>query len=163
MQNKAVILGIDPGTQVTGYGLIASSGQHHEFIQCGTIRTKPDMKLEYRYLKIYEGVEALIADQKPHCISIETQYVQKNVRSAMMVSMVRGLVLLLAAQKNIPIFEYAPSVAKRAIVGTGSASKHQVLKMIEALLHIRDISSEDAADALALALCHAHHYKGTHV
>ncbi len=160
MKQRNIILGIDPGTQVTGYGLIATSGQQHEFIQCGTIRTKPDMKLEYRYLKIYEGVSALIDDQKPDFISIETQYVSKNVQSAIKVGMARGVVLLLAAQRNIPIFEYAPTKAKMAIVGTGSASKHQVLKMVEALLQIRNINSEDAADALALAICHAHHYRG---
>ncbi len=157
---KHIILGIDPGTQITGYGLIATSGQHHEFIQCGTIRTKPDMKLEYRYLRIYEGITALIEDQKPDFISIETQFIQKNVQSAIKIGMARGVVLLLAAQKNIPIFEYAPTKAKMAIVGTGSASKYQVLKMVESLLQIRNISSEDAADALALAICHAHHHRG---
>ncbi|MBI5274242.1 MAG: crossover junction endodeoxyribonuclease RuvC [Chlamydiales bacterium] len=163
MAQKRIILGVDPGTQVTGVGIIHHAGHLHEAVYAGTIKTNPEEKLQYRYLKIYNELDKIIESYKPDSIAIETQFVYKNVQSALKVGMARGTVLLLAAQKQIPIFEYAPTKAKLAVVGTGSASKHQVLKMIQLLLNLKELKSEDAADALALAICHAHYCRSVHV
>lgn len=152
-----IILGIDPGTRITGYGVIETSSSVHKPLDFGCIRPPPTLPLEKRYLIIYEGLVALIEKYRPTAIAVETQFVQKNVQSAMKLGMAKGMVLLAAAKNGIPLFEYAPKKAKLAIVGHGSASKEQVQKMCQMLLRLPEVPTpEDAADALALAICHAH-------
>jgi crossover junction endodeoxyribonuclease RuvC len=152
-----IILGIDPGTRITGYGIIEVGASGHKPLDFGCIRPPPKLALEKRYLIIYESIEALISQYKPSAIAVETQFVQKNVMSAMKLGMARGMVMLAAAKNGIELFEYAPKKAKLAVVGNGSASKEQVQKMIQMLLSLTVIPEpEDAADALALAICHAH-------
>lgn len=154
---------MDPGTRITGFGIIQHNKQKHTLLKYGTIHTKANDEAPARYLKIYNELKQLVEEFTPDSISIETQFVYKNVQSALKVGMARGIVLLLAAQHQIPIFEYAPKKAKLAVVGSGSASKEQVLKMIRMLLNIPSISSLDAADALALAICHAHYNRRIYV
>ncbi|MBN1915301.1 MAG: crossover junction endodeoxyribonuclease RuvC [Parachlamydiales bacterium] len=150
-----IILGIDPGTRITGYGILRMPTM--DPIDFGIIRPTPQLPLAQRYLIIYESVISLIRQHSPVAISIETQFVKKNAQSAMKLGMARGMIILAAAQNNIPLFEYAPKKAKLAVVGIGSASKRQVQKMVQMLLHLpTPPSPEDAADALALAICHAH-------
>jgi crossover junction endodeoxyribonuclease RuvC len=152
----ATILGVDPGTTVTGYGIIQVNGSSYQAKDYGCIRPPASNKLSSRYLIIYESIEQLILIHKPSAVVVETQYVQHNVQSTIKLGMARGIIILAAAKAGIPIFEYAPTKAKKAIVGKGRASKHQVQGMIQKLLCLpNDPMPEDASDALALALCHA--------
>jgi len=154
-----LILGIDPGTIITGYGVIEVTSTYRA-IDFGCIKPPSKAKLESRYLILFESIESLIEKYQPDAISTETQYVKKNVQSAIKLGMARGMVLLAAARNKVPFFEYTPSVAKKAVVGNGSASKNQVQKMTKALLSLKSIPEpEDAADALALAIAHAHTIK----
>lgn len=158
-KKSKIILGIDPGTQVTGYGVIEAFSQKMLPLAFGNIYAREE-KLEYRYLTIFTALEELIVAHKPDAISVETQFYSKNVQSAMKLAMARGLVLVLAAKYNIALFEYAPRRVKQAATGLGAASKHQVKKMICSLLDLlKEDPPEDAADALAIAICHAHSYK----
>ena len=159
MQPK-IILGIDPGTRITGYGVIEHSPHQSVPLDFGCIRPPPDLALEERYKIIFDGVEQLIEKFKPEAIAIESQFVMKNVQSALKLGMAKGMVLLAAARRKIPIFEYAPKKAKQAVVGKGQASKEQVQRMIQTLLRLPKLPEpEDAADALALAICCAHHLR----
>jgi len=152
-----IILGIDPGTRITGYGIIkAGHGPQIEPIDFGCIRPPADSAPPQRYLALFESVDALLGRYEPNAVAVETQFVYKNVQSAMKLGMARGVILLAAARRSIPIYEYAPKKAKLAVVGNGSASKEQVQRMVQLLLNLPSPPEpEDAADALALAVCHA--------
>lgn len=152
-----IIIGIDPGTRITGYGIIRWNGQRATPIDYGCIRPKPDMKLSDRYFAIYNGVKELVRQHRPEALSIETQYVRINVQSALKLGMARGAILIAAKEFSVPIFEYSPSKVKLSAVGNGMASKEQVQGMMQLILGLASVPEpEDAADALALALCHAH-------
>lgn len=156
---REIIFGIDPGTRITGYGIIYTNPI--EAIDFGVIRTSSELALEKRYLIIHESLISLIEKYQPSAVSVETQFVKKNAQSAMKLGMARGVIILAATKNHIPIFEYAPKKAKLAVVGTGSASKVQVQKMVQMLLHLKELPTpEDAADALSLAICHAHNIQG---
>jgi crossover junction endodeoxyribonuclease RuvC len=158
-KDDEIILGIDPGTRVTGYGIIKKNKNLILPLDFGCIRPPAKYDLHKRYLIIYESVFELIQKFKPSSMSIETQFVKKNVQSAIKLGMARGVIIIAGAKNNVPIYEYAPKKAKMAVVGNGKASKHQVQKMIQMILNLKNISiPEDAADALALAVCHAHQY-----
>jgi crossover junction endodeoxyribonuclease RuvC len=152
-----IIIGIDPGTQITGYGIIKVEGNSYKAIDYGCIRPPARHKLTDRYLIIFNALEEIINKHSPDAFVVETQYVSKNVQSAIKLGMARGIAILAAKRRGIPIFEYAPTKAKQAVVGNGGASKSQVQKMVQVLLRLSEIPTpEDAADALALAICHAH-------
>lgn len=157
MANKQPILGIDPGTVITGYGVIDGDQNPLDF---GCIRPPAKLILQERYKIIFDSVEALIEKFEPVAIAVESQFVMKNVQSAIKLGMAKGMVYLAAARKSIPVYEFAPKQAKLAVVGHGGASKFQVQKMIQALLRLPNPPQpEDAADALALAICCAHHMR----
>lgn len=161
MEKKEIILGIDPGTRITGYGVIQISNAPVA-LDFGCIRPPPTHSLEQRYKIIFESIEALIEQYSPTLIAVESQFVLKNVQSAIKLGMAKGMVLLAAARKNIPVLEFAPKKAKQAVVGNGSASKSQVQRMIQTLLRLPVMPEpEDAADALALAICASHQRKLT--
>lgn len=150
------IIGIDPGTRITGYGVISFCAPLLQPLDFGCIRPPVHLDAPARYLFLFNGVELLLEKYAPDAVVVETQFVYKNVQSAMKLGMARGMVLLAAARRNIPIFEYAPRKAKQAVTGRGSASKGQVQKMVQHLLCLAEVPEpEDAADALALAICHA--------
>jgi crossover junction endodeoxyribonuclease RuvC len=152
-----VILGIDPGTVVTGYGLIRLEKGAIQLIDFGVIRPPAKLALQDRYQILFESLEALIGRHHPEAVAVESQFVMKNVQSALKLGMAKGMVYLAAARKKIPVTEYAPKQAKLAVVGNGQGSKYQVQKMIQALFHLPNPpDTEDAADALALAIAHAH-------
>ncbi|MCB1114217.1 MAG: crossover junction endodeoxyribonuclease RuvC [Chlamydiia bacterium] len=152
-----ILLGIDPGTAVTGWGVIQVENQTHEALDFGAIRPARAMKLSDRYHVIFQAVKALIEKFSPEAIAIETQFTHKNMQSALKLAMCRGVVIVAAKDAGIPIFEYAPTKIKKAVTGRGSADKSQVKGMIRHLLHLsEDPTPEDAADALACAICHAH-------
>lgn len=154
--DSLVILGIDPGTCVTGYGVVSHSHKKQIALGYGCIRPPKKSISSEKYRILFEGIETLIQTYQPHVLVVETQFVYKNVQSAMKLGMARGMALLAAARRQIPIYEYAPKKAKLAVVGHGAASKAQVQKMVQLLLNLpTPPEPEDAADALALALCHA--------
>ena len=136
-----IILGIDPGTRITGYGLIRLNGSLIEPLDFGCIKPPPTLPLEQRYRILFDGVEALIERFSPTAIAVESQFVLKNVQSALKLGMAKGMVLLAAARKNIEVAEYTPTKAKLAVVGNGGASKSQVQHMIAALLHLQKLPS----------------------
>ena len=151
------ILGVDPGTQITGYGIINTSGASYNVVDYGCIKPPANVKLSDRYLIIFNGIDELIEKHSPEALVVETQFVNKNVQSAIKLGMARGIIILAAKRRGIPIFEYAPTRAKQAVVGNGRASKSQVQTMVQLLLRLSELPKpEDAADALALAICHAH-------
>jgi crossover junction endodeoxyribonuclease RuvC len=153
---KHIILGIDPGTAVTGYGILCLENRTHHVLDFGCIRPPSAEHPGSKYLTIFDALEELIRLHQPTAISVETQFMYKNAQSALTLGMARGMTLLAAAKHRIPVFEYAPKKAKKAATGNGSASKEQVQRMIQLLLRLPSPPPADAADALALALCHTH-------
>lgn len=152
-----MILGVDPGTFITGYGIIRKTLGIWKAIDYGCIKPPREMKLSDRYLAIHEGIDHLISAHQPEVLVVETQYVHKNMQSAIKLGMARGVVLLTAKRRGVKVVEYAPARAKKAIVGTGGATKKQVQSMLQKLLDLEVVPEpEDASDALALAVCHAH-------
>ena len=157
MEDGEVILGIDPGTGVTGYGLITSKNNQLKPIDYGCIRPPTRFKLSERYLIIYNSIEELIRKYEPSVLVVEMQFMYKNPQSALKLGMARGVAMVVAKKLGLSVFEYTPTVAKRAVVGNGRASKYQVQKMVQQLLRLAaPPEPDDAADALALAICHAH-------
>ncbi len=155
-----VILGIDPGTRITGYGIIETDLRSYTPIDFGCIRPSPKLPLHERYALIHEGVEHLLDKYPIEALSVETQFVSRNAQSAIKLGMARGVAILAATKRKIPIHEYAPKKAKLAVVGTGTATKSQVQRMMQTLLNLSELPTpEDAADALALAICHANSLK----
>ena len=159
MTLSKIIIGIDPGTRITGYGIIEVIGTVYRPIDYGCIRPPANLKLSDRYLILFNAIDELMQKYQPHALSVETQYVEKNVQSAIKLGMARGMAIIAAKRHGLSVFEYAPTKAKLAIVGTGKASKEQVQGMVKMLLSLKELPTpEDAADALALAICHAHSY-----
>jgi len=157
VKREDLILGIDPGVQVTGYALIQKKGRSWEPLDFGCIKPSKKIPPHERYFCIFQGISQIIEQFHPSILSIETQFVYKNVKTALVLGMARGAVLIAAAQHRLRVFEYTPRKAKLAIVGNGSASKYQVQRMIQAHLQLSTLPEPDhAADALALALCHGH-------
>lgn len=152
-----VILGVDPGTIVTGYGVVSLKKNTFSLLDFGCIRPPAKYKLSDRYLIIYEALLELCSRFNPDDVAIEMQYVKKNVQSAMKLGIARGVVIIAAKQAKKRVFEYAPSKAKLAVTGSGNASKPQVQGMVQRLFLLEQPPSpEDAADALAIAVCHGH-------
>ena len=154
---EVIILGIDPGTTATGYGVVARrSGGAVSLVECGVIRTSTKETLANRIREIFEGVAGLIERHEPFAVSVENVFHGKNAQSALKLGHVRGVILLAAALRQIPIAEYAPRQIKKAVVGSGNASKEQVGFMVKQQLRLKDAPTPaDAADGVAAALCHA--------
>jgi crossover junction endodeoxyribonuclease RuvC len=151
-----VILGIDPGTAVTGYGVVTRvNGGGVSLRECGVIRTSPNTPLMERIREIYDATAALIARHGPFVMSVEDVFQGKNVKSALKLGHARGAILLAAAHAQVKVAEYAPREIKKAVVGNGNASKDQVGFMVQQQLKLKDAPSPaDAADGVAAALCH---------
>lgn len=164
MKQNKVILGVDPGTVVTGYGVIEVIGNAFKLITFGAIKPKASDPLPQKYLTIFNGIEKLCNKHKPDALSVETQFVKNNPQTAIKLGMARGSIIVAAAKNDIDIFEYAPMVAKRAVTGNGHSSKSQVQHMVKTLLSLKSLPTpEDAADALALAIAHANQKTGAYV
>jgi crossover junction endodeoxyribonuclease RuvC len=150
------ILGIDPGSETTGYGVIETDGSSHSAVLFGAIRTRPKTLFHERLLAIYSGLLEVFAQSRPDAVAVEEVFYATNVQSALKLGHARGVALLAAAQQKIPVFEYSPLEIKSAIVGYGRAEKHQVQGMVRFLLNLPEIPTpDDAADALAVAICHS--------
>lgn len=154
MQHHGVTLGIDPGTARLGYGVI-SGGMQPQLIDAGLIETWPDEPMSARLVTLYEGVVELLEEFHPDALAIEQLFFARNVTTAITVGQARGVVLLAAAQANVPIAEYTPSEIKHAIAGYGKADKPQMQEMVRMILNLQTVPQpDDVADALAIALCH---------
>ena len=151
------ILGIDPGSETTGFGLIDSDGSRHTAVRYGAIRTSPRRSFHERLLQIYTQLMEVFSCEEIHVVAIEGVFYAANVQSALKLGHARGIALLAAAQHELPVFEYSPLEIKSAIVGYGRAEKGQVQIMVRHLLRLSEIPTpDDAADALAVAICHSH-------
>lgn len=152
-----IILGIDPGTQIMGYGLIEKTCRTSFLpIDYGCIRPPKQLPLPERYCILFEGLETLIDQYKPDVLAIESQFVLKNVQSALKLGMAKGMALLAAARQKMQVYEYTPTRIKSSVTGSGRAGKGQVQYGVQAILRLAALPEpEDAADALAAAICHA--------
>jgi crossover junction endodeoxyribonuclease RuvC len=151
-----LVLGIDPGTAITGYGLV-EQGDELELIACGAITTPAGMPLPERLLAIHNQLGELIRTYRPEAVAVEELFFSKNVRTAMSVGHARGVILLTAAEAGLPIYQYKPSEVKQAVAGYGAATKDQMQEMVRLLLDLETVPTpDDAADAIAIAVCHLH-------
>ncbi len=151
------VLGIDPGSEITGYGLIDSDGSKHISVIYGAIKTSPRRPVHERLLEIHSQLAGVLSRQDIDAVAIEGVFYAANVKSALKLGHARGVALLVAAQRGLPVFEYSPLEIKSAIVGYGRAEKGQVQMMVRLLLNLPETPTpDDAADALAVAICHCH-------
>lgn len=149
-----IILGIDPGTAATGYGVIRVE-YSPQLLECGCLRTSSKEEMVQRLRKIYEQVKEIVNKFAPEEVAIEDVFFNRNVKTALSVGQARGVILLAASHQGAIVFNYTPLEIKQAITGYGKASKEQVQEMIKKTLHLSSLSSsDDAADAIAVALCH---------
>ncbi|MBE0448155.1 MAG: crossover junction endodeoxyribonuclease RuvC [Actinobacteria bacterium] len=157
-----IILAVDPGTATTGYGVIEYEGNCFKVKNYGIVSTDAKLATELRLQEIYYQLKNLVARYRPDSFVIEQLFFNSNVRTALAVGQARGVCLLVAADDGLPVAEYTPLQVKQAVVGYGRADKVQVQQMVKAILNLREIPKpDDAADALALAICHAHSYKAS--
>ncbi len=155
------ILGIDPGYAIIGFGILDYAGANFAPLEYGAITTQAHTDFGTRLRCIYEDMTFLLKRYTPDSLAIEKLFFHTNKTTAIDVAQARGVILLSAAQQGIPVFEYTPPQVKQAVVGYGKAEKRQVMDMTRRILHLQEIPKpDDAADALALAICHAHCCKG---
>ena len=150
------ILGIDPGSLITGYGVVEKHQSQWKHVTFGCLKAPSSAPLSQRLLKLHRGVEDIIEKIKPDAVAIENVFFHKNASSALKLGQTRGALILAASQAKLPLYEYTPLQVKQAITGYGQATKEQVQKMIIKLLSLQEVPPVDASDALAIALCHAH-------
>jgi len=154
-----IILGIDPGYAIIGYGVIDFEKGKFRILDYGSITTKSTMEFSMRLKRIYMGIQELIDKYKPDSVAVEKLFFNKNTKTALKVGHGRGVVLLGGAMNDIDVFEYTPLQVKQAVCGYGRADKNQVQQMVKMLLGLREVPKpDDTADALAVAICHAHSY-----
>jgi crossover junction endodeoxyribonuclease RuvC len=151
------ILGIDPGLRRTGWGLIAVDGNRLGFVACGSVETDDKAALAVRLVTIHEGLTRIVAEFRPDEAAVEATFVNRDATATLKLGQARGIALLVPAQVGISVAEYAPNLVKKTIIGAGHGEKAQIRMMIGVLLPKADPQSEDAADALAIAVTHAHH------
>jgi crossover junction endodeoxyribonuclease RuvC len=157
MAERVRIIGIDPGLRRCGWGVIEASGNRLSFVACGTLTPPVEGALAERLARLFEGIGALIRQFAPDEAAVEETFVNQGARSALQLGQARGVVLMTPAWMGVPVAEYAANLVKKSVVGAGHAEKQQIQTMIKVLLPQADVSSADAADALAVAICHAHH------
>ena len=152
-----LVLGIDPGTALTGYGLVRGEDGELALVEYGVITTDQGKPLPERLREIYERLSALVRERQPTAAAVEKLFFAKNVRTALSVGQARGVALLAMANAGLPVHEYTPLEVKQAVAGYGRASKEQVQQMVKVLLDLPSVPQpDDAADALAVAICHIH-------
>ena len=151
------VFGIDPGSERTGYGCVETDGSRHRIVICGAISSPALASFPDKLHRIYSQLAIALAECRPACVAIENVFYSVNARSALKLGHARGVAMLAAVEAGLPVFEYTPAEIKRAVVGSGRADKPQVQHMIKLLLGLAEVPSpHDAADALAVAICHVH-------
>jgi crossover junction endodeoxyribonuclease RuvC len=152
------VFGIDPGSERTGYACVHTDGQRHQLIACGAIPVPTRAPFPQRLHAIHLALARLLAKHRPDCVAIEDVFHAVNARSALKLGHARGIAMLAAVQAGIPLVEYSPAAVKKAVVGHGRADKQQVAQMVRLLLGLEAVPTpHDAADAVAIAVCHLHH------
>ena len=151
------ILGIDPGLRRTGWGLVEADGNRLIYVACGSVETSERAALGDRLVVIHDGLVRVIEQYHPHEAAVENTFVNANAAATLKLGQARGIAMLVPARAGLTVAEYAPNVVKKTVVGAGHGEKAQIRMMIGVLLPKADPQSEDAADALAIAVCHAHH------
>ena len=153
------VLGVDPGTHRTGFGVLESNGRDHKLVICGTIRAAAKDPIAKRLLHIFESLQKTIQSYKPDVVALETLFFAKDIRAVERIGEARACAMLAASKQRIEVVEYAPTAVKQSVTGNGRAAKEQVQFMIKHLLHLKEVPAPDASDALAIALCHLHSAK----
>lgn len=152
------VLGIDPGSQTTGWGVVEGDGRKYSLVEFGAIRASSSLSFPARLLRMCTGIEEIIDKHRPDACALEDAFLASNVKVSMKLGQVRGVVLLVAERAALDIHEYSPRLVKQTVVGYGNAEKQQVQEMVRLLLSLRSVPApHDAADALAVAICHFHH------
>jgi crossover junction endodeoxyribonuclease RuvC len=151
------IIGIDPGLRRTGWGIVEVAGNRLGFLGCGSVTTRVQDGLAERLLAIHDGLMRILDEFKPDEAAVEATFVNKDAKATLKLGQARGIAMVVPARAGVPVAEYAPNVVKKSIVGAGHGDKAQVRMMIGVLLPKADPQSDDAADALAIAVTHAHH------
>lgn len=157
MANSVRIIGIDPGLRRCGWGVIESEGNRLRYVACGTLTPKVTLTLAERLAELHVGLKGLIELHRPDEAAVEETFVNAGARSALQLGQARGVALMTPAVMGLVVGEYAANLVKKSVVGTGHAEKAQVQLMVKTLLPSADFKGADAADALAIAICHAHH------
>jgi crossover junction endodeoxyribonuclease RuvC len=152
------VLGIDPGCETTGWGVVDGNARDYRLLEFGAIRTKPGQKFPARLAHISREIEEVISRHNPDACALEDGFLATNVKVTLKLGQVRGVAMLAAERAALDIHEYSPRLVKQSVVGYGNAEKHQVQEMVRVLLSLKTLPEpQDAADALAVALCHFHH------
>jgi crossover junction endodeoxyribonuclease RuvC len=151
------ILGIDPGLRRTGWGLIAAEGNRLIYLACGSVETDDRLSLAERLVTIHDGLSRIVDEFRPDEAAVEATFVNRDATATLKLGQARGIALLVPAKAGVSVAEYAPNLVKKTIVGAGHGEKAQIRMMVGVLLPKADPRSHDAADALAIAVCHAHH------
>jgi crossover junction endodeoxyribonuclease RuvC len=157
MTERVRIIGIDPGLRRCGWGIIEASGNRLSFVACGTLTPPVEAGLALRLAALFAGIGDLVRQFSPDEAAVEETFVNQGARSALQLGQARGVALMTPASMGLPVAEYAANLIKKSVVGAGHAEKPQIQAMVKILLPQADVSSADAADALAVAICHAHH------
>ena len=150
------ILGIDPGLERTGWGIVASDGVRLSFVAGGVVKSNPADPMPVRLKALFDGLTAVVAQHAPQAAAVEEVFVNSNARTSLKLGQARGIALLVPHQAGLDVAEYTPNAIKKAVVGYGSADKDQVAHMVKVLLPTAQLTSADMSDALAVAICHAH-------
>ena len=157
MNQPIRILGVDPGLRRTGWGVIEVAGNALAFVAAGTIKAPLDGELAGRLLALHQGLSAIVAAHRPNEAAVEQTFVNRDAAATLKLGQARGIALLVPAEAGLAVAEYAPNAVKKTIVGAGHAEKIQIRAMVRVLLPRAEFDTDDAADALAVAICHAHH------
>lgn len=160
MQEPVRLLGIDPGLRQTGWGVIESQGASLRFVAAGTVKSNAKADLASRLVQLHDGLTSVVHEYQPHQAAVEHTFVNKDASATLKLGQARGIALLVPAQAGLVVAEYAPNAVKKAVIGVGHGSKEQIKLMVGMLLPKAVYDSDDAADALAIAICHAHHRGG---
>lgn len=157
MTNPSLILGVDPGLQRTGWGLIISKTNQLSFVDCGVIKSDNTLSMAERLKQLHDGLSAAISRHKPHEAAMEETFVNVSGSSTLKLGQARGALFLTLSLNDLKVYEYSATMVKKSVVGSGHADKKQIAMMVKTLLPASTAKQADAADALAVAICHAHH------
>ncbi len=157
MRTAIRIIGIDPGLRRTGWGIVDCAGNQLAFIASGTVRSDGDASLAERLRQLHDGLVAVVAEYRPEEAAVEATFVNRDAAATLKLGQARGIALLVPALAHLTVAEYAPNAVKKAIIGAGHGDKRQIAAMVRMLLPRAQFDGADAADALAIAICHAHH------
>ena len=157
MRETIRIIGIDPGLRRTGWGVVESFGNMLRFVASGTVRSDDKADLATRLRQLHDGLSAVLGEHGPAEAAVEATFVNKDAAATLKLGQARGIAMLVPAQAGLPVAEYAPNAVKKAVIGVGHGEKRQIHMMVKVLMPRAVFDSDDAADALAIAICHSHH------